>query len=95
MIALMGRGKIRMSKFIKLVPTKIAIDEESLSEAFENARKEGNAFILIYRDKVTKEYFIHSAGYTAAEGLFAAEMLRDLAMYGDGDDDGDRKVKFN
>jgi hypothetical protein len=83
-----------MSKFIKSPDEKSDMHEKLLLEAFKEVRESGNAFILIYRNKVTEENFIDSYGYTVAEGIYAAEMLRDLAMYGDGGDGDERKVKF-
>ena len=69
---------------IKLAHTRIkkSIDEKSLLEAYEEVKEYADGFILIYRNKIDKNHCILTDGFNCAEGVFAAEILRDASLYG-------------
>lgn len=58
------------------------VNEDRLSKACEVVKDEADAFVVIYRDKCNRKYYVHQSGFTSAEGLYAAEILRDVAMNG-------------
>ena len=67
------------------------MDKDFVREALEEVFKEGNGFVMIYRNKNENRYYQMTSGFTREEGVYCAHLILNMVMNNLDDDPGEEE----